>query len=124
MEVLTAVFHRGPRHVTGLNSQVGMLVSGILRCFFPLVCPLHLFQLDLAAQTAKDDGSLLALDGFYLANAIGAFDADIIPNLQRTVRVVEAGFGTFSQLLADDLLLCTFFLLALGFTCFALLHLA
>ena len=79
MKVLTTVFHRSSRHMRRLNSQMGVLISGGSKFFtihFYFFTSFQLLQLDLASQSSEDDRHLLALNGFYLADAVRAFDAN------------------------------------------------
>ena len=81
MEVLTTVFHRGPRHVTSLNGQMSVLIysgSKFFTIHFYFFTSFQLFQLDFRAQSTENDGSLLALCALYLADAVGALDANAI----------------------------------------------
>ena len=124
-EVLLAVFHRGTCHVTGLNSQMGVLVAAGFHSLGGVRGgPFQLFHLHLRAQSAKDDGSLLALYALYLADAVGTLDAHTVASSQRTVLWVQILAGPGCQLLAGGTLLFAFFLLALCLTGLALLHLA
>ena len=125
VEVLLAVFHRGTCHMTGLNGQMGVLVAA----GFPSLGGLRggsfqLFQFHLRAQSAKDDGSLLALYALYLADAVGTFDAHTVACCQRTVLGIQILAGPGCQLLTGGTLFFALFLLALCLAGLALLHLA